>query len=134
MVRISERVPVEVTELLAVFVVRTDELILGLLESLIDAVELFDTDEEALTVIDLYIVIEGTVVRDMVEALVDVLLCRLERVIVVELEDVLDCIGDNDDDTEPSGVNDARADILTAEDTDLEGLFVIALVAEALDV
>lgn len=118
-VRISERVPVEVTGGVGVFVCIRDEVILGLLDSDAEADEVFDTDEEALTVIVLYIVIDFTGVRDIVEALVDVLLCELDRVSVVELEDVLDCIGDNVTDGERNDVNDGRADTLREEDTEL---------------
>lgn len=118
-VRISERVPVEVTEGVGVFVCIRDEVILGLLDSDAEADEVFDTDEEALTVIVLYIVIDFTGVRDIVEALVDVLLCELDRVSVVELEDVLDRIGDNVTDGERNDVNDGRADTLREEDTEL---------------
>ena len=94
-VRISERVPVEVTELLAVFVAVWVELILELLEPVVEVEDVFDTVDEAVIVLVLYMLIELTGLRDTVDTLVDVLLGRAERDIVVELEGVLEGWGDN---------------------------------------
>lgn len=122
--RISERVLVEVTEGVAVFVLSPDELILPLLDTVAEVEDVFDTDDEALTVDVLYILIEVTGLRDLVDKLVDVLLCRADRVIVVELEGVLDALADIVTDAERREVVDERADIVKEEDTELHELFV----------
>jgi hypothetical protein len=124
-VRISERVPVEVTELLAVFVAVWVELILELLEPVVEVEDVFDTIDEAVIVLVLYMLIELTGLRDTVDLLVDVLLGRAERDIVVELEEVLEGWGDNVPEEERNDVNEGRVDILKVGDTELQAEFVI---------
>jgi hypothetical protein len=124
-VRISERVPVEVTELLAVFVAVWVELILELLEPVAEVEDVFDTVDEAVIVLVLYMLIEVTGLRDLVDLLVDVLLCRADRDIVVELEEVLDTLTENVPEEERSGVDEERANTLKEGDTELEADFVI---------
>lgn len=124
-VRISERVPVEVTELLAVFVAVWVELILELLEPVAEVEDVFDTVDEAVIVLVLYMLIEVTGLRDTVDLLVDVLLGRAERDIVVELEEVLEGWGDNVPEEERNDVNEGRVDILKVGDTELQAEFDI---------
>jgi len=124
-VRISERVPVEVTELLAVFVAVWVELILELLEPVAEVEDVFDTLDEAVIVFDLYMLIEVTGLRDIVDLLVDVLLGRADRDIVVELEEDLEPLTDNVPEEERSGDCDERSDILKVGDTELQEVFVI---------
>lgn len=71
--RISERVPVEVTEGVAVIVFIFDTDLLPLIESDGDEDDVFDTDDEPLIVDVLYIVRELREVVDIVDRLVDVL-------------------------------------------------------------
>ena len=130
--RISERVDVEVTDGVAVFVLRPDKLILPLLDTVPDVEEVFDTDEEALTVDVLYIVIEVTGVRDLVDLLVDVLLGRADRVIVVELEGLFDSLAETVSDLEPNGEREGWADKLMVGERELQALFVIYGLVEGL--
>ena len=130
--RISERVDVEVTDGVAVFVLRPDKLILPLLDTVPDVEEVFDTDEDALTVDVLYIVIEVTGLRDLVDLLVDVLLGRADRVIVVELEGLLESLAEPVSDLEPNGDREVRADKLMVGERELEALFVIYGLVEGL--
>jgi hypothetical protein len=69
--------------------------------------------------------IEVTGLRDTVDLLVDVLLGRAERDIVVELEEVLEGWGDNVPEEERNDVNEGRVDILKVGDTELQAEFVI---------
>jgi len=116
---------VEVTDGVAVFVLSPDKLILGLLDTVADVEDVFDTLDEEVIVFVLYILIEVTGLRDIVDLLVDVLLGRADRVIVVELEEVLEGCGDNVPEEERSGDCDERPDILKVGDRELEGDFVI---------
>jgi len=117
-VRISERVPVEVTEVLAVFVGLWDEVILELLDPVTDVEGVFEVDEELLTVPVLATVLDMIALRDTLPVLLDVLLCDVEPVIVAELDGVLDCLAEAVSDHERSGDNVGSADILSGPDTE----------------
>lgn len=122
----------EVREGVVVFVSRRDELILGVLDSVTDVEGVFDTDEEALTVLVLYTVLETTILFDTLTVLVDVLLCNVDLVSVTELEGVLDCFVDIVSDNEQSGEDDSFTDILKVGVTELNIDFVIEGLAEEL--
>lgn len=132
--RISERVDVEVTEGVAVFVLRADELILALLDTVPDAEEVFDTDDDELTVPVLRTVLDITGLRDTLIVPVDVLLGRVVRVIVVELEEVFDSLAEADSVTERIDDHDGRADNVIVEDRELQAVLVIKVLAEGLNV
>jgi hypothetical protein len=120
---------VEVTDGVAVFVLSPDTLILGLTDPVTDPVEVFDRDAEPLTVDVLYMLIEVTGLRDIVDLLVDVLLGRADRVIVVELEEDLDSLVEPVSDLEPNGDREGCADNVIVEDSEL----LVDLVIEALE-
>lgn len=92
--RISERVPVEVTEGVAVIVFIFDTDLLPLIESDGDEDDVFDTDDEPLIVDVLYIVRELREVVDIVDRLVDVLDWDADFVTEVVVDEVLDIIGE----------------------------------------
>ena len=119
----------EVTDGVAVFVLSPDTLILGLTDPVTDPVEVFDRDAEPLTVDVLYMLIEVTGLRDIVDLLVDVLLGRADRVIVVELEEDLDSLVEPVSDLEPNGDREGCADNVIVEDSEL----LVDLVIEALE-
>jgi len=125
-------VDVEVTDGVAVFVLRGDELILEVLDTVTDVEDVFDTDEEALTVFVLRTVLEGAGLRDTLTVAVDVLLGRDVRVIVVEIEGVFDSLVEADSVTERIDDHDGRADPLIEGERELQALLVIYGLVEGL--
>ena len=115
----------EVTEGVAVFVERGDELILELLDSVADVEGVLEFEEEADTVFVLTTVFEFLTVFVTLPVLVDVLLDEGEPVLVAVLEGVLDCLEEADSVIERRDEADLYADIVKAGDTELLADIVI---------
>jgi hypothetical protein len=124
-------VDVEVTDGVAVFVLRGDALILEVLDTVTDVEDVFDTDEEELTVLVLAIVLVITALRDTLIVPVDVLLGRAVRVIVVELDGLLESLAETVSDLEPNE-GDRRADKVILGERELQALIVIYGLVEGL--
>lgn len=75
-------------------------------------------EEELLTVLVLRTVFDNIAMRDKLPVLLDVLLCDIDPVIVVELEGVLDCLAEAVSDHERSREDDIRPDTLSILDSE----------------
>lgn len=122
--RISERVDVEVTDGVAVFVLIGDELILAVFDTVTDVEELFELEDDPVIVLVLRTVLDITALRDTLIVPVDVLLGRDVRVIVVELEGLLESLAETVSDLEPNE-GDVRADKVILGERELQALLDI---------